>query len=282
MNEKDSIPRQLAYVTIRIECKRINGESSYGTGFFFLFKYTGKSFYPAIITNRHVLEDFSQIILYFTQKNTNSEPEIGKIIPCIIPNAKKFLIFHPDPDVDLVAFLIGEYLHQAEEMGSPLYYVAIDASIIPSADRLAKLSALEEIVMIGYPIGIWDNVNNMPIFRKGITATHPCYNYQGRKEFVIDAACFPGSSGSPVFRYKEGLNIFSKTTKVAGREPQLEFLGVLYAGPQLTIEGIIKTVNVPTKQVPLSVSKIPTNLGYVIKAERLLEIEPLIVEVFGK
>ena len=102
MNEKELIPRQLAYITIRIVCKRISGESSYGTGFFFLFKYTGKSFCPAIITNRHVLDDASEIILYFTQKDTNSEPIIGKIVPCIIPNTKKFLIFHPDSNVDLV------------------------------------------------------------------------------------------------------------------------------------------------------------------------------------
>ena len=39
----------------------------------------------------------------------------------------------------------------------------------------------------------------MPITRTGITATSFSLDYQGKSEFVIDAACFPDSSGSPVF-----------------------------------------------------------------------------------
>ena len=29
--------------------------------------------------------------------------------------------------------------------------------------------------MVGYPIGISDEVNNLPIFRKGYTASHPAF-----------------------------------------------------------------------------------------------------------
>ena len=53
---------------------------------------------------------------------------------------------------------------------------------------MSELSAIEEIIMIGYPVGIWDSANNMPIVRKGITATRPDIDYEGRKEFMIDAA----------------------------------------------------------------------------------------------
>ena len=66
-----------------------------------------------------------------------------------------------------------------------------------------EIDAIEDIIFIGYPNGIWDSVNNMPILRKGSTATHPCLNYNGKKEFMIDAACFPGSSGSPVLIFNE-------------------------------------------------------------------------------
>ncbi len=58
--------------------------------------------------------------------------------------------------------------------------------------------------MVGYPVGLWDSVNNMPILRRGSTATLLDWTYEGRQEFVIDAACFPGSSGSPVFKYTVG------------------------------------------------------------------------------
>lgn len=102
----------------------------------------------------------------------------------------KYTINHPDPKVDLAALFIGELISQAAEYKKPLYYIGLSKEIIPSADKLKNLSALEEIIMVGYPIGIWDHVNNMPIFRKGITATHPSLDYQGRKEFLVDAACF--------------------------------------------------------------------------------------------
>ena len=49
-----------------------------------------------------------------------------------------------------------------------------------------------------------DEVNNKPVVRKGITATDIRLDYNGRKEFLIDAACFHGSSGSPVFLRKMG------------------------------------------------------------------------------
>ena len=61
-------------------------------------------------------------------------------------------------------------------------------------------------------------------------------------------------------------------------QTRIKLLGVLYAGPQFTVEGKIQVVPVPTKTTPVSVSQIPTNLGLVIKAELILEFE----EIFEK
>lgn len=58
--------------------------------------------------------------------------------------------------------------------------------------------------MIGYPNGLWDSVNNMPIVRRGTMATNISLNHNDKREFVIDAACFPGSSGSPVVLFNKG------------------------------------------------------------------------------
>ena len=130
--------------------------------------------------------------------------------------------------------------------------------------------------MIGYPNGIWDEINNLPVFRKGITATHPAKNYNGRDEFMIDAACFPGSSGSPVLLYNLGSYARKDGGTVIGT--RIKFLGILYAGPQHTATGEIKIVPVPTQNVPVAVSRIPNNLGNVIKSKKLLDFE----EIFEK
>ena len=128
--------------------------------------------------------------------------------------------------------------------------------------------------MIGYPIGIWDSVNNKPIFRKGVTATHPNFDYNGKKEFLIDMACFPGSSGSPVFIFNEGGYRDKKGNTFMGKS-RILFLGTLYAGPQHTATGEIKVVNISTSTKPIAISKIPNNLGLVIKHNRILELEKL-------
>ena len=139
---------------------------------------------------------------------------------------------------------------------------------------LSSVDAVEEIIMIGYPNGLWDSTNNMPIVRRGITATNISFDYNGKKEFLIDAACFPGSSGSPVlicnvgaYRDKQGnLNLGSS---------RVLFVGVLYAGPQLTVTGDIRIVSVPdSQQKAMSVAAIPNNLGYIIKSECILDFVP--------
>lgn len=128
--------------------------------------------------------------------------------------------------------------------------------------------------MVGYPNGLWDKTNNLPIFRKGITATHPKYDYNGREEFLIDAACFPGSSGSPVLHLDVGNYVRSG---ILYRGDRVTLLGILYAGPHYTISGEIEIINVPTVQKPVALTRIPNNLGIIIKSHKILDFQKNIV-----
>ena len=137
---------------------------------------------------------------------------------------------------------------------------------------------MEEITMVGYPNGIWDQVNNMPIFRRGITATHPNLDWNGKSEFLIDAACFPGSSGSPVFLYNQ-IGYATKSKGMTIGPSRVKLLGILYAGPQHTASGEIKIVAVPTQNVPVAFTSIPNNLGIVIKAVNLEAFEDIFQKI---
>ena len=88
----------------------------------------------------------------------------------------------------------GELLQQLTSAGVTPLYRAFSFSNLPTEAELNDLGVMEPIGMIGYPIGLWDHVNNQPILRRGVTATHPCLDFHGRQEFVIDCACWPGSS----------------------------------------------------------------------------------------
>ena len=63
-----------------------------------------------------------------------------------------------------------------------IFYVPLTTELIPDETVLSNLSAMEEVVMVGYPIGLSDMYNHKPIIRKGITSSHPKRNYQGKKE----------------------------------------------------------------------------------------------------
>ena len=93
--------------------------------------------------------------------------------------------------------------------------------------------------MIGYPRGIYDEANNLPIVRRGITATSMGRDYNSKPEFMIDMACFPGSSGSPVFMDKTGY-VDRKTQGHMIDAHRFYFLAIFYAGPLITNQGAIK------------------------------------------
>ncbi|WP_212933817.1 hypothetical protein [Robertmurraya siralis] len=125
-------------------------------------------------------------------------------------------------------------LDRANSLGFDIFNYHINVTDLPSEDDLKKLKAIEDIIMVGYPNGLWDEHNNLPIFRKGITETHPNIDYDGKVQFLIDCACFPGSSGSPVVILNEGL-FSSREAVIAG--DRLIFLSILFAGPIYNVEG---------------------------------------------
>lgn len=271
-----SISEQLTYSTVRIECEYNDGNSGTGTGFFFRFLEDpeSNSYIPVVITNKHVIDGANKGRLIFTKANANNNPIDTQHFQATFDNFESLWRKHPDEDVDLCAMPIAPFLTEAQNRGERLFYVSLDKSVIPTAQQLSDLSALEDILMIGYPNGIWDHVNNKPILRKGVTATHPNFDYCGKKEFMIDAACFPGSSGSPVFIFNEGGYRDKKGTSYFGAS-RIFLLGALYAGPQHTAQGDIQVIDVPTAQRPVALSRIPNNLGLIIKSERIIELEEL-------
>lgn len=269
----------LTYNTVRLQCRLSGGGASTGTAFNFAFLQQGQSSVPVLITNRHVVAGAQTGTFFLHLADAEGGPKRSSKAPVTLDNFEQRWIPHPDAAVDLCAMPLAPVLHEAQAKSVAPFFVPLDKSLIPSSSELEGLTALEDVVMIGYPIGIWDSHNNMPVIRKGITATHPANDYEGRKEFMIDLACFPGSSGSPVFLFNVGSYAAKGGGTVIGS--RIKLLGILYAGPQFTAEGQIHIVNVPTHQTIVALSQIPCNLGICIKAERLLEFEPVLQVMAG-
>lgn len=90
---------------------------------------------------------------------------------------------------------------------------------------------------------------------------------------MIDAACFPGSSGSPIFIANEGF-VHSRNGGITAGMSRYRFVGVLYAGPVVSATGRIQFQAAPTSNVPFPVVETMMNLGLCVKSSRLTEFAP--------
>jgi len=272
---------QLTHSTVRIETNLHGGGISTGTGFYMNFLQKEDTCIPVIVTNKHVITNANIGKFHVTLATDEGLPDTGKHQQFQFEDFEKQCVKHPDPNVDLAAFLIGPLLNQVQQSGGKLFYIPLQTGLIPKDEERETYSSMEDIVMIGYPNGIWDAKNNLPVIRKGITATHSNISWNGKSEFLTDIASFPGSSGSPVFLANIGGYMDNKGNTYMGSH-RIRLLGVHYAGAMHTASGEIQIVTAPASNVPVPITQIPNNIGVAINSKEILglekEVERLISE----
>lgn len=266
----------ITFSTIKIETQielTRNGKKqnyiSSGTGFFFDFNIP-KGVIPVIVTNRHVLEGAPTGILYFKSKMIkDSLQKEYKTEKVILQNLAKYWFSHPDTSVDLAVIPIAPILREYNLRGVDFVRAIYTERDIPNDSIMMSLSAIEDVFMVGYPFGLRDISNDMPIIRKGITATPAHLNYNSKSEFLCDLPVFPGSSGSPIIIYNRG-SYATKNGIAFGTRNLL--LGINYATYTRNFEGKIipkTSYNIEDSvkvNIPLSY-----NIGIIIKSQRILD-----------
>lgn len=194
-----SFLEQILFSTLRIELlDNTNKPQSIGTGFLVRVNFLGDPTESLIllISNKHVLEKNNKLNLIFHKKKHNSD----------LPNLKDFFYFradsyegalslHPDPKIDLACINISNVISQ---LGPQVYFKFLEKVVFANFNE-TELDVGQKVIFVGYPDNRYDQKHNLPIVRSGIIASHPKLDYNGEKQFIIDAQVFPGSSGSPVF-----------------------------------------------------------------------------------
>lgn len=268
------IAEQLLYSTVRLHTFSESGEEGVGTAFFFHYELNEKTHVPLLITNKHVIRGACTakigVHLAATDEDGLLRPTEDNFMIDYLDFEKKWHP-HPKEDVDLCALPVAGMIQWLKsEHDKSIYYIPSSKSFIPSQEQLDELNAIEAICMVGYPHGLFDSVNNFPILRRGTTASHPSVDYDGKSKMVIDIACFPGSSGSPVFILHEGA-VPKKTGEIMmGRLVYL--LGVLSSGPVMNAAGEIVVEEVPTGRRIKSVTPVMMHLGFIEKSKEILAL----------
>ena len=263
----------LIRTTIRIEVKTKDGIAT-GTGFFYQFEIDEAKI-PVIVTNKHVIKDGVDGILIFSVADNEGNIIEAKKHYLTITEFEKAWILHPDNNIDLCIMPIAQILEENLKQNINLVCNVLRKEDIINDKEIKDLSKLEDVTIIGYPDGIWDSYNNLPILRRGITATPICYDFENTPKFLIDAAIYGGSSGSPVFIFNQGSYSINNALYAGSR---MKLVGIVYAVAQHMITGEMKIIDIPTVNKPISIMQIPNNLGVVIKANQLFAFEEIIAK----
>ncbi|MFH1431507.1 MAG: trypsin-like peptidase domain-containing protein [Nanoarchaeota archaeon] len=290
-----TITEQLLFSTVRIET-----DQGVGTGFLLQAQIQFGGSFIFLITNKHVVKDVSTIKFFFTkgkevisiekdkkkikvfskkreEQTKEMIPHTGERYECQLNGQEWF--DHPDSDIDLTLINLSPILNKIHKEDK-IFIKTIPLELIPSKETIEELDALENVLFIGYPSGIYDKKNLLPIIRRGITATPIYSDYEGKPIFLIDASVFKGSSGSPVFVYDKGsFKTRDGTTHIGDR---IFFCGVISDTIIKKESGKIEFIEVPTKILPILETGQMIDLGIVIKSEKVKELLDLYLDNLNK
>lgn len=178
-------------------CERIASAS----GFF--FRHNGKKY---LVTNRHVVIDEKadyfpdRVTIRLHYNRTNPKDNLNVTVALYGNNGKSLWLEHPNQSIiqcDVVLVPLPENKISAALMN----FMAIEN--IP--DKNIGIQVFADVVVIGYPLGFHDEINNLPIYRQGMIASSYPAMFDDKPYFLIDARMHNGSSGSAVLNSPHNL-----------------------------------------------------------------------------
>ena len=211
--------KQLFFNSVRL----VVPEVGVGTGFLVDYRWDGGE-EIVLVTCRHVVDGGKQLHTSFIAQDRD-EPTTLNTVTVNHYEALENWTFHPTEDVAIAPF--GHVYAQLNEQQQRPMIRLFRHTMIPADDSEVgnDLDAIEPVVFVGYPAGLRDETNYLPIARTGTTATPAYVNFEGAPQFLIDASVFPGSSGSPVVLMNRGGYAGRKGEWIAGN--RIKLLGIL-------------------------------------------------------
>lgn len=206
-------PAEINFGTTHIEILKEGSSQGVASGFF--FNYKAKQKY--LVTNRHVVIDEEdnfypnqlRIILHTNRENlkSNYAIDINLYSHKNEPHWKE----HPKYSEYLCDIVLVPLTKQTLSKVNFIKFMKSSIIFFNETHVVLKkpVNSFGDVVVIGYPLGFFDCVNNLPVYRKAMIASDFNINFMDKPYFLIDANLHEGTSGSPVVNshhtlFKEG------------------------------------------------------------------------------
>lgn len=277
-----SIENALVRSTVRVMAGKDGAEPfSVGTGFYYKVQHPETSQAKLLIlTNKHVVKgaDYIRFVHSYADSLENLDEHhqpVGRVDKSEQLPIAPFVWNHPDPDIDLCAIDVTIVMAPLLGSGKKLRSMVLDSSWMIGDEGKKHVRDIEQVLVVGYPRGLWDHHNNMPISRIGNTATHPFANYQNKRDFLIDVAAFQGSSGSPVFSYEAPM--FRQPDGAYTPGTKVNLIGVVWGVIESSVEGDLKVMEIPSALKHVPVINTSLNLALALHADAIKDLDALIL-----
>lgn len=189
-----------------------NSFGKFGTGVIVAQK-TNSGHKVFLMTNKHVLEndekelcDYITVGFYLKQRLQN-RPAVKPIKIMCKENGQKStrLFYHPTEGVDVAGILISDLTRAHTDIA----WSVLEDDLLLNKEIMKKevIEVGEDVLVLGYPAGIFSRNNYLPVGKQGVIASVPYEEltveiggqmFTG-KIILVDATLFGGSSGGPVF-----------------------------------------------------------------------------------
>lgn len=270
----ETLAEQLMFTTVFVQGQC--GSSHWiGTGFMYAVG-TDAGTAHFLVSNKHVLEEAEILTVRMVKASADGLPMSGATETNILNFTNDKFMGHPDPKVDVAVIPIAPLIEDMHAKGNPPFFKSVSPEWCMTQESSAEFDAFEDITFIGYPDGIFDTHNFLPIMRSGTTAAPIEIDYQDAPAFLIDASVYPGSSGSPVFILSRGAVVERGGTVNLGTS-RVRCLGILAAVHVRQVEGSI--AELPARLI--TTFDEPIGLGIVYKAWTFDECVDLVLEAEG-
>lgn len=188
-------------MTTKVEVHHRFDRKGQGSGFFYAGATSTEGLW--LVTNRHVILGKPgreavpySITLYARTRDVVTQQVEWTTVSLSGLELEGRTRTHPNAKVDVALIDINGLRVPSAQPLIALH--APSKEQIMGNDKHLTAEVGDDVLVIGYPDGFYDHVNQFPIVKSGIIASKWGAHFAGEPYFLIDAKLLPGSSGSVV------------------------------------------------------------------------------------
>lgn len=175
-----------------------------GTGFFVIRLVEENRGKPFLISNRHVFDGNSGIVIRMKERNVNGLKICDAAL--VSKDGTPYYVMHPNQNIDIAVLPLSPDFINSNNLEFPAF--DIDTHAMTSSQlRTAGVDEGSLIYMLGFPMGLVNINSGLPICRLGCIARMSETQIAEEHNILVDLQNFPGNSGSPIITRPEFISV---------------------------------------------------------------------------